>query len=79
MHNPKYHVNGPFVEQLGLEKTERGDIKTSDMFGETSVTGAYAVGDCAVMMKSVSMAVASGTACAGGLGMVLPGEIEMGG
>jgi gliotoxin/aspirochlorine biosynthesis thioredoxin reductase len=38
--------------------------------------GVYAIGDCAVPMKSVTMAVASGTACAGGLAMVLPGEME---
>ncbi|KAN0096803.1 thioredoxin reductase glit [Hyaloscypha variabilis] len=73
VHNPKYKINGPFAEQLGLEMTERGDIKTVGMFGETSVQGVYAIGDCAVPMKSVTMAVASGTACAGGLSMVLQG------
>jgi gliotoxin/aspirochlorine biosynthesis thioredoxin reductase len=76
VHNPQCQVSGPWALQLGLEMTARGDIATQAPFYETTVKGVYAVGDCAMPMKSVTMAVASGTACAGGLGMVLPVEME---
>ncbi|KAK1584779.1 uncharacterized protein LY79DRAFT_520000 [Colletotrichum navitas] len=73
-HGPFTKVNGPFAEQLGLEMAENGDIKTTPPFGETSVAGVYAAGDCGNMIKSVSAATTSGGLCAGG--MVVPLQSE---
>jgi thioredoxin reductase len=47
-------------EQLGCELTEQGHLKTDDM-QRTTVAGMYAAGDNSNMLRSVSMAVASGT------------------
>ncbi|OLN87628.1 putative thioredoxin reductase-like protein 3 [Colletotrichum chlorophyti] len=73
-HAPWTRPNGPFVEQLGLEVAENGDIKTAAPFGETSVSGVYAVGDCGNMIKAVVTAATSGSLCAGG--MVVPLQSE---
>ncbi|KAI3554831.1 hypothetical protein CABS03_08269 [Colletotrichum abscissum] len=73
-HAPFTRPNGPFVEQLGLETAENGDIKTAAPFGETSVPGVYAVGDCGNMVKAVATAAASGALAAGG--MVVPMQME---
>ena len=45
-----------------LEITARGNIATTSSFYETNVKGVYAVSDCAMLMKSATIAVASGTA-----------------
>ncbi|WYZ43062.1 hypothetical protein EsH8_VI_000761 [Colletotrichum jinshuiense] len=73
-HAPWTKVNGPFADQLGLEMTETGDIKTSAPFGEASVSGVFAAGDCGIMIKTVVTAAASGSLCAGG--MVVPLQSE---
>ncbi|KAL0936715.1 thioredoxin reductase [Colletotrichum truncatum] len=73
-HAPYTKANGPFAEQLGLEMAENGDIKTSQPFGETSLPGVYAVGDCGNMIKAVAPAASSGSLCAGG--MVVPLQSE---
>ncbi|KAJ0318749.1 hypothetical protein Brms1b_004239 [Colletotrichum noveboracense] len=67
VHKPKTQVNGPFVEQLQLELTEAGAIKTSQPFYETTVQGVFAVGDCASTMPAVVNALAMGAFAAGGL------------
>ncbi|GKT89967.1 thioredoxin reductase [Colletotrichum tofieldiae] len=73
-HAPFTKVNGPFAGQLGLEMAENGDVKTTPPFGETSVAGVYAVGDCGNMIKAVAPAMTSGALCAGG--MVVPLQSE---
>ncbi|KAK1980966.1 hypothetical protein LZ30DRAFT_750367 [Colletotrichum cereale] len=73
-HGPFTKTNGPFAEQLGLEMAENGDVKTTPPFGETSVAGVYAVGDCGTMMKAVATATTSGALCAAG--MVVPLQSE---
>lgn len=60
-------MNGPFVKELGLELTEQGDIQTSQPFYSTNQSGVFAVGDCAVPIKAVVQAVATGTFAAGGI------------
>lgn len=60
-------LNGPFVEQLGLEVTEQGFIKTSPPFYATNVPGVLAVGDCATPFKAVTQAISMGTFAAGGV------------
>ncbi|KAG9231922.1 hypothetical protein BJ875DRAFT_468218 [Amylocarpus encephaloides] len=59
-HKPVGKLNGPWVEQLGLETTPQGDIKVSFPLNETSVPGVFAAGDCSVMMKAVTFAISTG-------------------
>ncbi|OHE98522.1 hypothetical protein CORC01_06143 [Colletotrichum orchidophilum] len=73
-HAPFTKPNGPFAEQLGLAMAENGDIKTTPPFGETSVSGVYAAGDCGNMVKAVATAAASGALAAAG--MVVPMQME---
>ncbi|KAJ0167697.1 putative thioredoxin reductase [Colletotrichum tanaceti] len=77
-HAPFTKVNGPFAEQLGLEMAENGDVKTTPPFGETSVPGVYAVGDCGNMVKAVAPAMTSGALCAGGMVVPLQSEPRVG-
>ncbi|KAI9763919.1 MAG: hypothetical protein M1839_006120 [Geoglossum umbratile] len=70
-HKAKTTVNGPFVEQLGLELTPMGDIKVGQPFPETNVQGCFAVGDCATMVKAVVVAVGGGMSAAAGVSMQL--------
>ena len=60
VHRPKTQLNGPFARQLGLQLTPQGDILTTPPFGETSVLGVFAVGDCAAPGKIVANAIATG-------------------
>ena len=64
---PATKLNGPFIEQLGLDVDAQGTIVTSSPFYETSVQGVFAVGDCATPMKSVSQAMAMGSFAAAGV------------
>ncbi|KAL3422107.1 thioredoxin reductase-like protein 1 [Phlyctema vagabunda] len=73
-HKPKTEINGPFAQQLALELTDQGDIKTTQPFHESSVHGVFAVGDCATPLKAVSMAMSTGGLGAGGLAMQLQSE-----
>ena len=59
-------INGPFAQQLGLELTPSGEIKTNPPFNETSVSGVFSGGDCMTMMRAVPMAAAAGGMCAVG-------------
>ncbi|WQF85178.1 Putative FAD/NAD(P)-binding domain, FAD/NAD(P)-binding domain superfamily [Colletotrichum destructivum] len=77
-HGPFTKVNGPLAEQLGLEMAENGDVKTTPPFGETSVPGVYAVGDCGNMVKAVAPAMTSGALCAGGMVVPLQSEPRVG-
>ncbi|KAK4233543.1 thioredoxin reductase [Achaetomium macrosporum] len=73
-HKPKTQINGPFVEQLGLEITDMGVIKTSSPFYETSVPGVFAVGNCASFMPAVVNAFSMGLFVAGGIAAQLGAE-----
>ncbi|KAL4899644.1 hypothetical protein BDW74DRAFT_171338 [Aspergillus multicolor] len=75
-HKPKTQVNCPFAEQLGLDSTPDGDIKTTQPFFSTSMPGVFAAGDCARQMKSVVTAMSSETLVAGGLAGQLQAELE---
>ncbi|KAK9241406.1 hypothetical protein V1525DRAFT_335057 [Lipomyces kononenkoae] len=79
VHTPKTEINGPFAEQLGLQLTAAGDIKTTEPFYSTSVPGVFAAGDCAVpVFKAVVMAMQSGMLAAGGMAMQLQAELYSG-
>ncbi|KAH8703163.1 thioredoxin reductase glit [Talaromyces proteolyticus] len=75
-HGPKYVLNGPFVQQLGLETIESGEIKVSQPFNEASVPGVFAAGDCAIFMKSVTPVIAMGTAVAAGVAFQIQADME---
>lgn len=74
-HQPLSQAKGPFAQQLGLALTPTGDIATTPPFGETTVPGVFAVGDCATQLKAVSQAVAMGTMAAGGLAFQLGADL----
>lgn len=74
-HQPVSQAKGPFSQQLGLALTPTGDIATTPPFGETTVPGVFAVGDCATQLKAVSQAVAMGTMAAGGLAFQLGADL----
>ena len=71
VHRPLTQVNGSFAEQLSLEMTELGFIKTTAPFYETGVPGVFAVGDCAVPFKIGTHAVATGAFASNGVQMQL--------
>jgi thioredoxin reductase len=73
---PLTEANGPFAGQLGCELTERGDYKTANGFGETSVHGVFAAGDCAAVIKAVTHAMSGGNMVAAGLAAQLEAEME---
>ncbi|MCJ1348977.1 hypothetical protein MMC31_007210 [Peltigera leucophlebia] len=67
VHKPKTELNGPFAQQLSLELTDQGDIKTTQPFYESSVPGVFAAGDCATPLKAITQALAMGSFGAAGL------------
>lgn len=75
VHQPSSQAKGPFPQQLGLELTPSGDIQTTQPFGEASVPGVFAVGDCATPIKVVAQAVSMGVLAAGGLSFQLGAEL----
>ena len=74
VHKPKGKVSGDFVNQLGLELTEQGDVKVNVPFNESTVHGVFAGGDCGTMMKAVAMAFSQGGAIAAGVAAQLEAE-----
>ncbi|PGH00218.1 hypothetical protein GX51_05915 [Blastomyces parvus] len=62
VHNPLTKVQGPFVEQLGIETTtpEVGDIVANFPAYQTSVRGVFAAGDCITQYKVIAGAISSG-------------------
>jgi thioredoxin reductase len=73
-HKPKGIVNGPFVEQLGVETTPQGDLKVNAPFNETNVSGVFAAGDCGAPMKAVSVAISTGGFVGAGVAASLAAE-----
>lgn len=71
VHNPFTKINGPFVEQLGVETTPSpipgiGDIATNPPAGQTNVRGVFAAGDAITPYKVMPGAISSG--CNAGVG-----------
>jgi thioredoxin reductase len=77
VHKPKNRVHGPFVGQLGIELMEKGFIKVSPPFNETTVKGVFATGDCASPFPAVVNAVAMGVVAAVGLAFQLQSEPKL--
>jgi len=76
VHKPKTEISGPFAQQLSLELTDGGDIKTKPPFHETSLPGVFAVGDCGISEKAVAQAIATGIFGASGLVTQLQADAE---
>lgn len=75
VHRPKTELNGPFAQQLALELTPQGDIQTTPPFGETSVPGVYAAGDCASAGKIVANAISTGAFTGAGVAARLQASV----
>jgi thioredoxin reductase len=75
VHQPGTKVNSGFVEQLGLELSERGDIVTKMPFYQTNVEGVFASGDCANPFKIISSAVLQGANAGAGIARELPNRV----
>lgn len=73
-HTPQGKLNGPFVQQLGLEVTPSRDYKVNPPFNETNVRGVFAAGDSSSPLKMATLAVSSGSLCAGGIAMSIGAE-----
>jgi pyruvate/2-oxoglutarate dehydrogenase complex dihydrolipoamide dehydrogenase (E3) component len=74
VHKRLTRLNGNWVEQLGLEVTEQGDIKVTPPLNETSVHGVFAAGDCGLPLKAFTEGIASGPLVAAGLAGQLQAE-----
>jgi len=53
-------LSSPIPQELGCELTETGLIKT-DAFCKTNITGVFAAGDNGTMLRSLAVAIATGT------------------
>lgn len=78
-HEPTIEINGPFVEQLGLETGPEGEIKVNPRSNETSVHGVFAAGDAASQMRVVPNAIYGGSLAGSGLIAQLQAEKVKGG
>lgn len=59
-YKPPFEQHCPLPEILGCELTEQSLIKV-DMMQKTNIPGIYASGDCTTQMRSVAIAVSSGS------------------
>ena len=76
VHKPGSKVASKLVDQLGLERTESGDIKTFPPFCQTTRPGVYAAGDCASMMKIIPNAISMGAYAGAGIARELPKRVK---
>ncbi|KAI0145337.1 hypothetical protein GGR57DRAFT_480467 [Xylariaceae sp. FL1272] len=61
VHHPLTVVQGPLVEQLGIELTAEGNIKAdASAFHQTSVPGVFAAGDCMTPYKVIPGSISTG-------------------
>ncbi|KAL8648012.1 MAG: hypothetical protein Q9210_005224 [Variospora velana] len=73
-HKPKCQLTGPFAQQLGLDLTPQGDIKTTPPFYQTSVRGAFTAGDTSYPVKIANNALFTGAAAAAGVAAQLQAD-----
>ncbi|MCJ1471419.1 hypothetical protein MMC13_000058 [Lambiella insularis] len=73
-HKPKCQLNGDFAQQLGLELTPQGDLKTTPPFYQTSVQGVFTAGDTSSPVKIAPNAMFTGAAAAAGVAAQLQAE-----
>jgi thioredoxin reductase len=72
VHRPLTQMDGTLPKQLGVDMSEMGDLKVSPPFYKTNVSGVYAAGDCATMMKTIGNAMTMGAYAGCGLARELP-------
>ncbi|KAJ0419793.1 hypothetical protein BJY00DRAFT_301989 [Aspergillus carlsbadensis] len=60
VNRPKTVLHREFASQLGCKMTKQGAIEITEPFCQTSIPGAFAAGDCAVLAKTVMNAMATG-------------------
>ncbi|KAL4861656.1 hypothetical protein BDV12DRAFT_207854 [Aspergillus spectabilis] len=60
VNRPKTVLQGEFASQLSCKTTKQGAIEITEPFCQTSVPGAFAAGDSAVLAKTVMNAMATG-------------------
>jgi gliotoxin/aspirochlorine biosynthesis thioredoxin reductase len=73
-HKPKFQLKGPFAQQLGLDMTPMGDIKTDPPFLQTSVRGVFAALDDSSPVK-IANALFTGAAVGAGVSAQLQADI----
>ena len=73
-HKPKTQLTGNFAQQLNLELTPGGDIKSTPPFYQTSVHGVFTGGDTSYPVKIVPNALFTGAAAAAGVSAQLQAE-----
>jgi thioredoxin reductase len=73
-HKPKCKLKGLFAQQLGLEMTPMGDIKTNPPFLQSSVRGVFAAGDDASPLKIANNALFAGAAAGAGVSAQLQAD-----
>jgi thioredoxin reductase len=73
-HAPNIELNGPFAKDLGLDIAPEGHISTTPPFNNTSLPGVFAAGDCATLMRAVSVASMMGSTAAAGIAHTLQAE-----
>lgn len=74
--HPRVEQRSPFARQLGLETSQTGEIVVTGPFNETSVTGCFAAGDAATMMRNAVQAVHMGAFAAVGAVAQLNHELD---
>jgi thioredoxin reductase len=74
VNRPKTVLQSEFASQLGCKMTKQGAIEITEPFCQTSVTGAFAAGDCAVLAKTVMNAMATGGFAGAAIAMQLEAE-----
>ena len=67
---------GPLLEDLGVELTERGNVKADEEY-RTSVPGVFACGDLRRGQSLVVWAIWEGRECARGVDLYLRGETDL--
>lgn len=72
VHRPSTKIDTKLTDQLGLKLSAMGEIEAAPPFCKTNVTGVYAAGDCASMMKTISHAMMTGSYAACGIARELP-------
>lgn len=73
-HIPATKPNGPFVEELGLELDDMGDVKAVPPLNATNVHGVYVAGDICSFSKIVSHALYLGNIAGAGVAEELLAE-----
>ena len=73
-HKPKCQLTGKFAQQLDLELSPQGDLKSTPPFYQTSLPGVFTAGDASYPVKIAPNALFTGAAAAAGASAQLQAE-----